>query len=383
MNPDTKPLFSFVIPCLNESLCLRGVLDDCHAGGQLLEIPYEVIVADNGSSDGSQSIALANEAKLINVPTKGYGAALKAGIDAAQGEFVIMGDADRTYNFKDAPLFLEQLYLGADLVMGNRFKGSIQPGAMPFLHRWLGNPVLSGIGGLFFGIPVGDFHCGLRAFKSSSIKLLELRSNGMEFASEMVIKASLRDLRLVEVPTSLSLDHPDRTPHLRTWRDGWRHLKFMLSFSPKYSFLFFAFFLFLISVISLLSFAFNVNPVSGPNTLIVSIFTLFSGLFVFSDYLTTRTMFSETYGRPSVFASWLRKYIFRGSKGVDTIYQVSAVSFLIGLIIFASSLSSFVDSTPSTRLENIITYLGCLFWSVSLTCYLTAAKISTIRSVRG
>ena len=383
MNTAAKPLFSFVIPCLNESLCLQGVLDDCHSGGELLEIPYEVIVADNGSSDGSQSIALANGARLINVSTRGYGAALKAGIDAAKGEFVIMGDADRTYNFKDAPLFLEQLYLGADLVMGNRFKGVIQTGAMPFLHRWLGNPVLSGIGSLFFGIPVGDFHCGLRAFKSRSIKLLGLKSDGMEFASEMVIKASLRDLRLVEVPTSLSLDHPERTPHLRTWRDGWRHLKFMLSFSPKYSFLLFAFFLFLISAVSLFSFAFNLNPASGPNTLIVSIFTLFSGLFVFSDYLTTRTMFAETYGRPSVFASWLRKYIFRGAKGVDTIYQVSAVGFLLGLIIFVFSFSSFLDSSPSTRLENIITYLGCFAWSVSLTCYLTAAKITTIRSVRG
>jgi len=382
MNSNETPHLSFVIPCLNESLCLKSVLEDCHVGGKLTQTPYEVIVADNGSSDGSQSIALANGAKLIHVPTKGYGAALKAGIDAAEGEFVIMGDADRTYNFKDAPLFLEQLYMGADLVMGNRFKGVIQPGAMPFLHRRLGNPVLSGIGSLFFGIPVGDFHCGLRAFKSSSIKLLGLKSNGMEFASEMVIKASLRDLRLVEVPTSLSLDHPDRTPHLRTWRDGWRHLKFMLSFSPKYSFLLFAFLLFLISAFSLISFAFNVNPISGPNTLIVSAFTLFSGLFVFSDYLTTRTMFSETYGKPSVFATWLRRYVFRGSKGVDTIYQTAAVSFLIGLIIFISSLSSFFDSTPSTRLENIIIYLGCLFWSMSLTCYLTAAKISTIRSVR-
>ena len=382
MNTTKQHSFSFVIPCLNESLCLQGVLDDCHEGGRLLQIPYEIIVADNGSTDGSQSIALANGAKLIDVPIKGYGAALKAGLDAAQGDFIIMGDADRTYNFKDAYLFLEQLYIGADLVMGNRFKGIIYPGAMPFLHRWLGNPVLSGIGSLFFGISVGDFHCGLRAFKSSSIRLLGLKADGMEFASEMVIKASLRDLKLVEVPTSLSLDHPERIPHLRTWRDGWRHLKFMLSFSPKYSFLLFAFFLFLISAISLFSFIFNLNPVSGPNTLIISIFSLFSGLFVFSDYLTTRTMFSETYGKPSVFASWLRKYVFRGSKGVDTIYQVSAASFLIGLIIFVSSLSSFLDSMPSTRLENVITYLGCLFWSVSLTCYLTAAKISTIRSVR-
>ena len=382
MNTTKQHSFSFVIPCLNESLCLQGVLDDCHEGGRLLQIPYEIIVADNGSTDGSQSIALANGAKLIDVPIKGYGAALKAGLDAAQGDFIIMGDADRTYNFKDAYLFLEQLYIGADLVMGNRFKGIIYPGAMPFLHRWLGNPVLSGIGSLFFGISVGDFHCGLRAFKSSSIRLLGLKADGMEFASEMVIKASLRDLKLVEVPTSLSLDHPERIPHLRTWRDGWRHLKFMLSFSPKYSFLLFAFFLFLISAISLFSFIFNLNPVNGPNTLIISIFSLFSGLFVFSDYLTTRTMFSETYGKPSVFASWLRKYVFRGSKGVDTIYQVSAASFLIGLFIFVSSLSSFLDSMPSTRLENVITYLGCLFWSVSLTCYLTAAKISTIRSVR-
>ena len=382
MNADKKPLFSFVIPCLNESLCLQSVLEDCHDSGELLKIPYEVIVADNGSSDGSQSIALENGAKLINVSTRGYGAALKAGIDAAEGEFVIMGDADNTYNFKDAPLFLDQLYLGADLVMGNRFKGVIQPGAMPFLHRWLGNPVLSGIGSLFFGIPVGDFHCGLRAFKSSSINLLGLKSDGMEFASEMVIKASLRNLKLVEVPTSLSLDHPDRTPHLRTWRDGWRHLKFIFSFSPKYSFLFFACLLFLVSVVSLLSFAFNINPASGPNTLIVSIFSLFSGLFVFSDYLTTRTMFSETYGKPSVFASWLRKYVFRGVNGVDTIYQVSAISFVVGLVIFVLSFASFFNLNPSTRIENIMTYLICFAWSASLTCYLTAAKISTIRSVR-
>ena len=382
MNSKSNISFSFVIPCLNESLCLQGVLDDCHAAGKLIKIPYEIVVADNGSSDGSQTIALANGAKLIDVPVKGYGAALKAGIDAASGQFVIMGDADRTYNFKDAPLFLEQLYLGADLVMGNRFKGMIQPGAMPFLHRWLGNPVLSGIGNLFFGIPIGDFHCGLRAFKSSSIKLLGLKSDGMEFASEMVIKSSLRNLVLVEVPTSLSLDHPERTPHLRTWRDGWRHLKFMLSFSPKYSFLFFAFLLFIASFISLIAFAFDWSPASGPNTLIVSAFSLFSGLFVFSDYLITRTMFSEAYGKPSIFASWLRKYIFRGAKGVDTVYQVSAISFLVGLVFLIFSFSSVLNFMPSTRLENILTYLGCLAWSVSLTCYLTAAKISTIRSMR-
>ncbi|KZR72065.1 Undecaprenyl-phosphate 4-deoxy-4-formamido-L-arabinose transferase [Prochlorococcus marinus str. MIT 1313] len=382
MNTNKKTFLSFVIPCLNESMCLQGVLDDCHEGGKLAQMSYEVIVADNGSSDGSQEIALANGAKLINVDEKGYGAALKAGLEAAEGDFIIMGDADGTYNFKDAPLFLDQLFVGADLVMGNRFKGFIQPGAMPILHRWFGNPILSGIGSLFFGIPIGDFHCGLRAFKSESIKLLGLKSNGMEFASEMVIKASLRDLKLVEVPTSLSLDHPERTPHLRTWRDGWRHLKFMLSFSPKYSFLFFAFLLFCFSGLSLLSFAFNFTRASGPNTLVISLFLLFSGLFVFSDYLTTRTIFAETYGKPSLFASWLQKYPFRGEQGVDTIYQVSGFAFLVGLAIFISSISAFINESPSTKIENIIIYLGCFSWSVALTCYLTAAKISTIRSIR-
>ncbi|QNJ24532.1 dolichol-p-glucose synthetase/ (glycosyltransferase) [Synechococcus sp. SYN20] len=382
IKPPQNIVLSFVVPCLNESLCLEGVLIDCHHGGDLAEVPYEVIVADNGSTDGSQSIALENGARLIEVAERGYGAALLAGIQSAQGQYVIMGDADRTYNFKDASLFLEQLALGADLVMGNRFLGRIEAGAMPFMHRWVGNPVLSGFGRLLFGISVGDFHCGLRAFKKEAIDLLFLKSSGMEFASEMVIKASLRDLKLVEVPTSLSLDHPERTPHLRTWRDGWRHLKFMLSFSPKYSFLLFACFLFLVSVISLLSFASDLSPANGPNTLIVSIFALFSGLFVFSDYLTTRAMFAETYGRPSIFASWMRKYVLRGAKGVDTIYQVSAISFLVGLIVFTFSFASFFNSNPSSRIENVMTYLVCFAWSASLACYLTAAKISTIRSLR-
>lgn len=375
-------VLSFVIPCLNESLCLEGVLIDCHQGGDLAQVPYEVIVADNGSIDGSQSIALENGARLVEVPERGYGAALLAGIKSARGQYVIMGDADRTYNFKDASLFLEQLALGADLVMGNRFLGCIEAGAMPFMHRWVGNPVLSGIGKLLFGISVGDFHCGLRAFKKAAIDLLSLKSSGMEFASEMVIKASLRNYSLVEVPTSLSLDHPDRKPHLRTWRDGWRHLKFMLSFSPKYSFLFFALSLFILALFTFALFAFDVSPANGPNTLIISFLCLFSSLFVFSDYLTTRAMFADTYGKPSLLAIWFSKIVFRKKVSVDTLYQVSACGLILGLIVFSViSLSAF-DSTPSSKLDNITVYFGSFLLSTSLASYLTAAKISTVRSLR-
>ena len=198
----------------------------------------EVVVADNGSTDGSREIAREHGARLVDVAEKGYGSALRGGIAAARGTWVVMGDADDSYDFGDLAPFVERLRAGADLVMGNRFLGGIRPGAMPLKHRYLGNPVLTGIGRLFFGAPVGDFHCGLRAFRRAAFEAMDLRTTGMEFASEMVIKATMKGMRLAEVPTVLHRDGRSRPPHLRSWRDGWRHLRFMLLFSPRWLFLY-------------------------------------------------------------------------------------------------------------------------------------------------
>jgi hypothetical protein len=232
--PPTAVELSVVLPCLNEAETLETCVRKARASIEALGVNGEVVVADNGSTDGSQDIARAAGARVIDVPRRGYGAALMAGIEASRGDFVLMADADDSYALEDLGGFLEELRGGADLVMGNRFRGGIEPGAMPFLHKYLGNPVLSLLGRLFFRIPVGDFHCGMRAFRRDRVLELGLRTSGMEFASEMVVRASLAHLRIREVPTTLRPDGRSRPPHLRTWRDGWRHLRFLLAFSPRW-----------------------------------------------------------------------------------------------------------------------------------------------------
>lgn len=229
---------SVVIPCLNEAETLAVCIDKAYAAIRSNGIDGEVIVADNGSTDGSREIAVLHGAVLVPVPTRGYGAALMGGFEAARGRFLIMADGDDSYEFAHIPRFVQALRNGADLVMGNRFKGGIKPGAMPFLHRYLGNPVLSFLGRVIFGVNAGDFHCGMRGLTKQTFETLELRTPGMEFASEMVVKASLKGLRIEEVPTTLSPDGRSRAPHLRTWRDGWRHLRFLLLYSPKWLFLY-------------------------------------------------------------------------------------------------------------------------------------------------
>jgi glycosyltransferase involved in cell wall biosynthesis len=225
-----------LMPCLDEArtvaTCVGKAIEACRAAG----VEAEVLVADNGSRDGSPDLARAAGARVIHVAEKGYGAALRAGIEAARGRFVVMGDADDSYEFQDVPRFLARLRAGDDLVMGSRFRGIIHPGAMPFLHRVLGNPVLTWILNLFFGAGITDAHCGMRGFSREAIRGLALRSPGMEFASEMVIRAAQQNLRIGEVPTSLKPDGRGRASHLRTWRDGWRHLRFMLLFSPWWLF---------------------------------------------------------------------------------------------------------------------------------------------------
>ena len=229
---------SVVIPCLNEAETIEICIGKANAALKENGIRGEIIVADNGSTDGSQEIAERTGALVVSISHKGYGAALMGGIAAARGRYVIMGDADDSYNFGDIPVFLAELRRGNELVMGNRFRGEIKPGAMPPLHRYLGNPVLSWLGRLFYHAPCNDFHCGLRAFSRASYERMGLRTTGMEFASEMIVKASLFGIRISEVPTTLSRDGRSHPPHLHTWRDGWRHLRFLLLYSPRWLFLY-------------------------------------------------------------------------------------------------------------------------------------------------
>jgi hypothetical protein len=295
---------TILMPCLNEAetlaICIRqaaGAIRDANLAG-------EVLVADNGSTDGSQAIALVEGARVVNVSTRGYGAALIAGIEAARGKYVMMADADASYHFEHLPRFLPKLDEGYDLVMGNRFAGVIEPGAMPPLHRYLGNPVLSAAGRIFFRIPVGDFHCGLRAFRRDRILALNLRTTGMEFASEMVVKASLAGLRIAQVPTTLSPDGRSRPPHLRSWRDGWRHLRFLLLYSPRW--LFFYPGLATLAVGLLLSAALLPGPLpihfaGATHTLDVDTLTYALGLVLIGAHITVFAVSARVFGTQEGF----------------------------------------------------------------------------------
>lgn len=240
---------SVVMPCLNEALTLEVCIRKAMIFFKDHQINGEVVIADNGSTDGSQNIAVQCGARVVNVAEKGYGGALRGGISEAYGKYVIMGDSDDSYDFTNLMPFVVQLRAGNDLVMGNRFMGGIGKGAMPFLHYWLGNPVLSFLGRLFFKSKIGDFHCGLRGFSKSAFLRMGLITTGMEFASEMIIKATLNKMKIAEVPTTLKKDGRDRPPHLRTWRDGWRHLRFMLVYSPAWLFLYPGIFLTVVGLI--------------------------------------------------------------------------------------------------------------------------------------
>jgi glycosyltransferase involved in cell wall biosynthesis len=227
---------SIVMPCLNEELTIGTCIKKAQQFLNEHNIVGEIVVADNGSTDSSLEIAKGLGARVIQVEKKGYGNALRSGIHASYGKYIIMGDSDDSYDFTSLSPFVQKLREGYDLVMGNRFAGGILPGAMPWHHRYIGNPVLSFIGRLFFKSPVKDFHCGLRGFTKEAFDRLDLQTGGMEFASEMVIKASMLGFKICEVPTILSPDGRDRPPHLRSWRDGWRHLRFMLIYSPTWVF---------------------------------------------------------------------------------------------------------------------------------------------------
>jgi len=229
---------TILMPCLNEAATIGRCIAKARAFLERAGIEGEILVADNGSGDGSAALAHQAGARVVEVPERGYGAALAAGIAAARGRYIIMGDADDSYDFSRLEPFVEKLRQGYPLVMGNRFQGGIRPGAMPPLHRYFGNPILSFVGRLFFGARVGDFHCGLRGFERDAVMALSLKTQGMEFASELIVKAALAGWRVAEVPTALHPDGRGRPPHLRSWRDGWRHLRFLLLFSPRWLFLY-------------------------------------------------------------------------------------------------------------------------------------------------
>jgi len=274
---DSRENFSceltILMPCLNEAetvgICVQKAkkfLEDANIDG-------EVLVGDNGSTDGSKEIAAQNGARVIQIEQKGYGRALLGGIEAARGKFIIMGDADDSYDFSDLMGFVEKLRHGADLVMGDRFRGGIKPGAMPMIHKHFGNPVLSALGRLFFRNSVRDFHCGLRSFSKEAIQKLDLQTTGMEFASEMIVKASLFNMRIDQVPTILSPAGRSRAPHLRTWQDGWRHLRFLLLYSPRWLFLYPG------AILMLLGLVFTVRILLGPLIILGTSFDIHTMLY--------------------------------------------------------------------------------------------------------
>ncbi|HED12235.1 MAG TPA: glycosyltransferase family 2 protein [Gammaproteobacteria bacterium] len=268
---------SVVMPCLNESETLQACIQEARKAIEDAGISGEVVIADNGSTDGSQAIAESAGARVVNIPQRGYGSALLGGIMAAKGQYILMGDADGSYNFGELPRFVEKLRGGAELVMGCRLPkggGTIMPGAMPWKHRWIGNPVLSGLGRIFFRSPVDDFHCGLRAFRKDAIVGLDLHCTGMEFASEMVVKSTFAQLEIDQVPITLRPDGRSKAPHLQSWRDGWRHLRFMLLHSPKWLFLFPGALLTLVSLLGFVTLVWGPVKIGGLNfsinTLLVS-----------------------------------------------------------------------------------------------------------------
>ena len=269
---------TILMPCLNEAETLATCIEKAKKFLHNENVRGEILIADNGSTDGSQDIAVKSGARVISVTTRGYGAALKSGMENALGKYIIMGDADDSYDFLNLNPFIIKLREGYDLVMGNRFKGGIMSGAMPLLNRYLGNPVLSAAGRIFFKSKIGDFHCGLRGFNRDAFIALDLQGDGMEFASEMVVKATLGKLNITEVPTHLYPDGRSRKPHLRPWRDGWRHLRLLLLFSPRWLFLYPGLFL-LFSGMLLMSFLMTGPLVIGSVNLDIHTM-LFSGLFM-------------------------------------------------------------------------------------------------------
>lgn len=322
---------TILMPCLNESRTLKTCIDKAMKFLNDNNIDGEILIADNGSTDGSQDIAKNAGARVVDIPEKGYGAALIGGCNAAFGKYVIMGDSDDSYDFLNLMPFVEKLREGYELVMGNRFKGGIEKGAMPPLHKYLGNPVLSFIGRVLYRSNIKDFHCGLRGYNRESIMKLNLHTTGMEYASEMVVQATLHKLKICEVPTTLKKDGRDRPPHLRSWSDGWRHLTFLLMHSPNWLFLYPGFLSFVIGL--LISAKIVINPIIvnnvrfDVNTLVYSAVATIVGFQLILFYVLTKKYATLTKFIP---ITKIDKYLikFTMNRGIF----IGAILFLIGLI---------------------------------------------------
>lgn len=322
---------SIVMPCLNEAETLEICIKKAQRFFNESKINGEILIADNGSTDGSQKIALANGATVINIPIKGYGSALKGGIENASGKYIIMGDADDSYDFSSLDLFLIKLREGNDLVIGNRFKGGIQKNAMPFLHKYLGNPVLSFLGRIFFKSNIRDFHCGLRGFSKEAFNKMELNTSGMEFASEMIVKSHLLKLKITEVPTILYKDGRSRKPHLKTWSDGWRHLRFLLLYSPKWLFLFPGF------TLIFLGLTISIALIISPITFFSVVFDIQTLLYSMSMFLIG-FQFILFYGLTKVFA--VTQNLLPKSNRFDAIFKYLSLEkgLILGFLLILSGI---------------------------------------------
>jgi glycosyltransferase involved in cell wall biosynthesis len=326
---------SIVLPCLNEERTVGTCVDKAIRFLERNHVVGEVVVADNGSTDRSIAIAAEHGARVVPVSEKGYGNALRGGFEASCGKYIIMADADDSYDLENLLPFIEGLRAGNDLVMGNRFLGGIRPGAMPWHHRYLGNPVLSFIGRLFFGSPANDFHCGLRGFTKNALRQMDLQTTGMELASEIVIKASILGMRVIEVPTVLSPDGRLTRPHLRSFRDGWRHLRFLLLYSPRWLFFYPGLFFMVVGGLASIILFFGpvdlgVRPLDFHSFILAGTITIL-GLVMLSFAAITR-VFAYNYGylpsRPSIF-KYFRYF------NLETGLAIGFGLALIGLFIIA------------------------------------------------
>lgn len=367
--PDDEIEVSFVMPCLDESETLEGCIEAAKRCIADHGLRAEIIIADNGSTDGSQEIAVRCGARVVPVAQRGYGAALMGGFDAARGRYLVMGDADQSYDFGEAFGMIEKLRAGANLVMGSRFLGHIEKGAMPWSHRWIGNPILSLVARVFCGSQISDFHCGLRALSRETYEGLGLRTTGMEFATELVFKATSSGLRVEEIPITLHPDGRSRPPHLRTWRDGWRHLRFMLTLSPRYTL--FLPGLFLMTTAGGLLLRLYVGPLEiGPVSLdihsmqIASLFVIVGYQFMTTAIAARIYAVAEEIGPP---APWMQRTfeIFTLERGL----LAGLASSVVGLAFIGSAVwgwweTGFGPLVPSVSMRPVL--MGATFVALGM-----------------
>lgn len=377
---------TILMPCLNEAKTLKTCISKANSFLINNNIDGEVLIADNGSTDGSQEIAINTGARVVNIPEKGYGAALIGGCEAAYGKYVIMGDSDDSYDFSNLMPFVEKLREGYDLVMGNRFKGGIEKGAMPPLHKYLGNPVLSTIGRILYKSPIKDFHCGLRGYNRESILSLNLHTTGMEYASEMVVQATLHKLKICEVPTTLKKDGRDRPPHLKSWSDGWRHLTFLLMHAPNWLFLYPGILFFTIGII--FSTIITINPIIigtirfDINTLLYFTISTIVGFQLIIFYLLTKKYAAITKFIPvTKFDTHILKFTM--NKGIfigAILILIGIISSIISIIIWQNTGYGDLDASKMLRLTMpILTTFVCGIQLMFSSFFLGILEIKTKR----